>query len=305
MSVFSTFAFILVLLAVGRVLSWRRIVPDNAAESLNLVVLYVLLPAAVLLYAPKITFERELIGLVAVPWIVLAASIVLSLAAAKAFGFARDSTAVLLMQVPLSNTSFIGYSLIPVLAGAGALRYALIYDQLGTFIILVTYGLALVAWYGGGARPTPASILRRVVSFPPVIALVVAILFMPAEPPPSLDRSLHLLADALLPIVVLALGMQLRLRLPRRYIVPLVVGLVAKLVLMPLLALGLAIAFGLSPTMRDVAVYMTALPPMVTAGALLAMAGLAPELAAAMIGYGIVLSMFTLPAWHHVLSQLG
>jgi len=37
---------------------------------------------------------------------------------------------------------------------------------------------------------------------------------------------------------------------------------------------------------------------MITSGALLAMAGLAPELAAALIGHGIVLSMLTLPLWH-------
>jgi hypothetical protein len=33
------------------------------------------------------------------------------------------------------------------------------------------------------------------------------------------------------------------------------------------------------------------------------MAGLAPELAAALVGYGIVLSMATLPLWHWALSS--
>ena len=41
----------------------------------------------------------------------------------------------------------------------------------------------------------------------------------------------------------------------------------------------------------------------ITAGALLSMAGLAPELAAALVGYGIVLSMATLPLWHWALSS--
>jgi predicted permease len=113
---------------------------------------------------------------------------------------------------------------------------------------------------------------------------------------------LQILANVLLPIVVLALGMQLRFRLPRHYVLPLAIGLVAKLLLMPLLALALSEAFGLSAEMRLAAVYETAMPPMMTSGAMLALAGLAPDLAAALIGYGMVLSMITLPLWHLALG---
>ncbi len=302
MSVIPVFAFILVLLAVGRVLRWRGIVAENAPDSLNLVVLYVCLPAAILLYLPKLQFESGLIGLIGIPWVVLLVTVAMILPLAKWLRWDRGSTANLLMQIPLGNTSFIGFSLIPVLAGAGALQYAVVYDQLGSFVILVTYGLTVVALYAGGERPTLFAIARRIVSFPPFIAMIVAVTIMPAEPPLELARCLRLLADALLPIVVLALGMQLRFRLPRQYRLPLVIGLLAKLVLMPLLALGLSQIFGLPDDLRRVAVYMTAMPPMVTSGALLAMAGLAPELAAALIGYGIVFSMVTLPMWHHLLG---
>ena len=302
MSVTSTFAFILALLAIGRGLRWRGWVPENAPDTLNLVVLYVCLPAAILLYAPKLVFERDLLGLVAIPWIVLAATILLVLPLAKWLRFDRGSTACLLLQVPLGNTSFIGYALVPVLAGAGALRYAVVYDQLGTFVILATWGLAVIALFGGGERPTVAGVVRRIVSFPPFIALFVALTVFPAEPPAAVTEALRMLTSALLPLVVLALGMQLRLRLPREHLLPLAIGLVAKLVLMPLLALGLCAAFGVEGDMRLAAVYETAMPSMVTAGALLSMAGLAPTLAAAMIGYGIVLSMLTLPLWHLVLA---
>jgi predicted permease len=136
------------------------------------------------------------------------------------------------------------------------------------------------------------------------LALVFGLTLMPAEPPAAIRQSLEMVAGVLLPIIVLALGMQLRLRLPREHLAPLAIGLVTKLVLMPLLALGLCAAFGLTGDMRLAAVYETAMPSMVTAGALLSMAGLAPELAAAMIGYGIVLSMITLPLWHLVLGSL-
>lgn len=300
MSVTSAFGFILTMLAIGKLLAWRRLLPDSAPAALNLVVLYVCLPAAVLLYAPKLTFERELLGLVAVPWSILVASTLLTLALARGLRFGRDVTAVLLLLLPLGNTSFLGFALIPALAGEGALRYAVVYDQFGSFIILSTFGLVVLG-LSGGERPTAYSIARRIATFPPFIALVIALTLMPASYPDAVGQPLKLLADSLLPLVALASGMQLRLKLPQRYLAPFALGLGAKLLLMPLLALGLAALYGLTGEMRAAAIYESAMPPMITAGALLSMAGLAPELAAALVGYGIVFAMATLPLWHGVL----
>ena len=76
----------------------------------------------------------------------------------------------------------------------------------------------------------------------------------------------------------------------------------AALVLLPLLALGLSALFGLGGELRAAAVYESAMPPMITAGALLSLAGLEAELAAAMVGFGLVASMATLPLWHWLLA---
>ncbi len=56
--------------------------------------------------------------------------------------------------------------------------------------------------------------------------------------------------------------------------------------------------------MRQVAVLESAMPTMVTAAALAISHRMAPRLAAALVGYGIVLSLATLPAWHFVLQRL-
>lgn len=299
--IISAFAFILAMLACGRLLAWRRLVPENAATTLNLVVLYVCLPAAVLLHAPKLEFRHELLGLVAVPWLILVASILLALTLARLLHLDRGATAALLMLIPLGNTSFLGFALVPILASVDALRYAVVYDQFGSFIILSTFGLVVIGLYGG-ERPTPATIARRILTFPPLIALAFALSVMPADYPDAFGKPLKLLADSLLPLVALASGMQLRFRLPRQHLAPFAVGLGVKLVLMPLVALALCALFGLGGDLRAAAVYETAMPPMITAGALLSIAGLAPELAAALVGYGIVLSMATLPLWHWALA---
>lgn len=297
MSVFAAFAFVLLLMALGRLLSWRRLVPDSAPDALNIVVLYVCMPAAILLQVPKLQLSGATLGVALVPWVLLAASTLLVLGAARLLKLQRPDTAVLLLEVPLGNTSFLGYALIPVLASPESMPFAVLFDQFGSFLILSTFGLTVIAIYSGGARPTPALVIRRVVSFPPFLALVFALTLMPAEPPRAIVDVLQQLATAMLPMVGIALGMQLRLRLPRAQLLPLGLGLAGKLLLMPALAWALCLLLDFGPDARAAVVFEAAMPPMITAAALAAMARLAPELGSALVGYGVVLSMLSLPLW--------
>ena len=152
-------------------------------------------------------------------------------------------------------------------------------------------------------RPTAALIARRVATFPPFLALVFGLTLMPEVPPAWIAGGLQRLADALLPLVVLAIGLSLQLKLPRDELKPLAVGLTLKLAVMPLIALALAPLLGLTGTMHDAVVLESAMPPMITAAALAISHRLAPGLAAAMVGYGIVLSLATLPAWAWLLQR--
>lgn len=297
MSVFAAFAFVLLLMALGRLLSWRRLVPDSAPDALNMVVLYVCMPAAVLLQVPKLQLTEGTVGVVLAPWVLLALSTFYVLGMTRLLKVKRPETAVLLLEVPLGNTSFLGYALIPVLASAEAMPFAVLFDQFGSFLILSTFGLTVIAIYSGGAPPTPTAVIRRVVGFPPFVALVFALTLMPAEPPREIVDVLQQLANAMLPMIGIALGMQLRLRLPRAQLLPLGLGLAGKLLLMPALAWILCLLFGFEPNARAAIVLEAAMPPMVTAAALAAMARLAPELGSALVGYGVVLSMLSLPFW--------
>lgn len=296
-SVLAAFGFILVMLAIGRLLAWRGWMPEHAPDVLNQVVLYVCLPASILLYAPSLHFHRELIGLALMPWLILAASVLLVLLLQRIARLRRDTTGALMLTMPLGNTSFLGYPLIVALLGEAALPYAVIYDQFGSFLILSSFGLVVLAMYGDTTRPTPLGMLKRILGFPPILALIAALTIMPEHPPEAIGEGLKRLSGALLPLVTLAIGMQIHLKLPRRDLLPLGAGLMFKLLLLPLLALALCGPLGLSDDMRKVAVLQTAMPSMITAGALAAAAGLAPELAAALVGYGIVLSLATLPLW--------
>ena len=302
---FDAFALMLTMLALGMLFTRLKLLPGSAAEVLNLVVLYVCLPAAVLIYVPRLQVDASLIGVIVTPWVLAVVSVALVTLATRTFGFRRDEHAVLLLCVVLGNTSFIGYPMVRALLGEEALPYAVVYDQFGTFLLLSTFGLYVLAKYGGDAPPTLRQVVLRIVKFPPVWALLLGLTVMPEQPPTWIATGLQKLADALLPLVMLAVGLSIQLKMPRDEVKPLAVGLMLKLVILPALALPLALWFGLDDDMLQVSVLESAMPTMITAGALAIAHNLAPRLAAALVGYGILLSLVTLPAWVWVLGWVS
>src|SRR5690606_15638078 len=101
-------------------------------------------------------------------------------------------------------------------------------------------------------------------------------------------------------VAMFAVGLRLRVTMPRQR-VAFGFALASKLLLMPLIAWGLVSALGTSPAIANATVLEAGMPPMITAAALAMMAGLAPELCAALVGWGIILSMLTLRLWGFVL----
>jgi len=301
----AAYGTILLLIVVGRLFAAGRVLPDNAAETLNRVVIVLCLPALIFIHVPTLQASWELLPLVVTPWLLLAATIVLVLVAARVFGFSRPVTAVLLVLIPLGNTSFLGFPLVEALLGPETVRYAVVYDQFGSFLIVCTHVLFVLAWYGDGPNPTPAVIARRIVGFPPFVALVLALGLGNAWFPAWLMSLAQIFAAMLLPLVTLAVGLQLKLRLVPEYRWPLVVGLTGKLVALPAIALLLGILLRAQTPVFEVLVLESSMPPMITAAALASSARLAPPLASSMVAWGVLCSAATVPFWNAVIAAVG
>lgn len=294
MSSFDAFAQILTFIAFGLLLARARILPENAAETLNLFAIYLCLPAAVLRYVPGMRLDLSLIGLALTPWILMGATLALVFAFKKPLKLSRDHVTALLLCVGFCNSSFLGFPMTEALLGEDAVAYAVVYDQFGSFLLLSTVGLYILARHSGSAlgfRP----ILARMVRFPAIWALLLGLTIFPEEPPVLARTLIDSLATSLVPIVMVAIGLNLKFRMPREELAPFAFGLVARLVLLPLIAFGAGLAFGMPSLMLRVNILESAMPPMVTAAALAASEGIAPRLGSALVGYGLLLSIVTLP----------
>lgn len=269
--------------------------PKDTAQVLNLFAIYLSLPALVLLKVPALHFSADILVPVIMPWAMLAFSAMTILLLARFFLWEKEVVGVLLLLIPLGNTSFLGIPMVQAFFGESGIPYAVLYDQLGSFLALATYGAIVLALYGSGDKPTMKSVVTRIVSFPPFIALMLALACRTLTFPAPLLALLNVLAATLVPVVMVAVGFQLTLRLSPEVLKPLGIGLIIKLAVAPLVALLICRILELGNLAAQVAVFEAGMPPMVSAGALAIMAGLSPKLTAALIGLGIILAFVTLP----------
>jgi predicted permease len=293
-----TILLVLLMFVAGNLLTRVGIFSDTAADALNRFVVYVSLPALVLNAIPRLTWDSSLLVLVLSPWATLVVGVLASWLVARAFHLSRPVLGALLLCVPLGNTSFLGLPLLAALRGPDAVRYGLLYDQAGSFLILSTYGLVVLARFTGDTPPSAATLAMRVITFPPFVALVLALLVsaLHVPIPEALMGVLSRVGDTLVPLAMFAVGMRLRLRPPADR-AALWSGLAIKMLLLPACTYLFVRAIGSTGLAAEVAVLEAAMPPMLTACALASVAGLAPELCAALAGYGIVLAFVLVPLW--------
>jgi predicted permease len=287
--------FILILLCLVLAYSVQKfhIFSEDAPKTLNQFVIYVSLPAMILLQVPKLSFSSELFIPIVIAWIVMALTAVLTLFLSRFFGFSREVTGSLMLVSILTNSSFLGIPIISAYMGETALPYIMIYDQFGTFLAFALYGTFIVSYYSHKSEVNIKIIAVKIITFPPFLALLIALFLMDVKFDENITKVLAILANTIVPVAVVAVGLQLQLRLTRDELKPFSVSLLIKLVVAPFIAIVIAKLFGWDNQASHVAILEAGMAPMITAGAMASMAGLAPKLSSAIVGYGILFSFLT------------
>lgn len=296
--------FVLILLAIviGYVISRLNIFSKDAPTILNQFVIYISLPAMILLQVPKLSFSIDMVIPIVIAWSVMILSAILILLLSKIFSFSREITGCLMLVSILTNSSFLGIPIINAYMGESALPYVLVYDQLGTFIALATYGTFIASYYSNKTQLTFKIITLKIFTFPPVIALISSIFLMGVEFNPVITKVLSSFANTIVPVALVAVGLQLKLKISKEDLKPFSVALSVKLIIAPIIAIGISSLFNWNNQASIVSIMEAGMAPMITAGAIASMAGLAPRLSSAIVGYGILISFITTGVLFKVIS---
>ena len=95
------FIIIIIFLLIGMMLKRIAIFPKKTGNVLNLIVIYISLPALILLKIPALVFSKDLLVPAIMPWGMLIFSAALVLILFKTLKWDRSTTGCLLLLVPL------------------------------------------------------------------------------------------------------------------------------------------------------------------------------------------------------------
>lgn len=288
-------------LLIGVVLRRSGRMPDNAHATLNGFVFNLSLPALVLTQLHGLIFDSHYAIVVAMPWALFAVGGGFFWLIGRVFRFDRPTVGALMLAGGLANTSFVGLPMIEAFYGPSQLATGILIDQLGTYLVLSTMGLGVAATYAGETL-SKREILLRVVTFPPLIALIVAFALWDITFPVWLNDVLGRLSSTLVPLALVSVGLQIQLNAMTGNIRALFAGLAFKLVLGPaVIALPFLAISGGGELIR-VTLFEAAMGPMIGGAVVAARYGLNPPLVSLMVGGGIILSFVTLPLWYLLLQ---
>jgi predicted permease len=292
-------------LAMGMGLCWSKRMPENAHTALNAFIIHVSLPALTLLQIHAVVFNPGLVYAAAMPWLLFTAGALVFWAVGRVLSLPRSTIGALAVVGGLGNTSFVGLPMIEAFYGPGGMPTGIVIDQFGTYLVLSTIGIMLICFYADGTF-TRRDLARRIVTFPPLLALAAAALLMPVTYPGWAVSVLSRLGGTLAPLALVSVGLQLRLGAWRGNQAALALGVSYKLVIGPLLILLLYVSgLGLRGSTTQITLFEAAMGPQIGGSIVAIQYGLNARLISLVVGVGTVLSFITLPFWWELLRPLS
>jgi malate permease and related proteins len=282
---------------LGILLRKFKRMPDEMPAALNSFIIHISLPALAILHIHNVQISYGLLIPISMAWLLFGLAVLIFRWIGSKLSWSRSLTGTVILVCGLGNTSFLGLPMIEVFFGKEGIPTGLIIDQLGSFLVLSTLGIFTASYYSG-AKFDRRTVLKRIVTFPPFISIVIAFLLLPLDYPQELISLLEKLGSTLTPLALLSVGFQMRLTNFNSHKLELAIGLLFKLILAPVvLYLFYFFIAQESGLIFDITIFESAMPPMITAAIVATEFKLNKELAAMLVGIGIVLSFLTLTLW--------
>jgi predicted permease len=227
------------------------------------------------------------------------------LCAALGFGVARllrrspQMTAAYVMLAVFGNVGNFGLPIVQFRfpGESRVLAIATIYF-LAILIVAFIVCVAAANWHRGGSLRAVAAVFKTpaLLAVPPALAANWAANSANLALPPIVGRPIELLAAAMIPTMVVALGCQLASAGIPRPDMDMLVSSVVRLVGGPLLAVALAAPFGLAGIERSVGVLQAGMPAAVLVSIIAVENDLLPEFTIAAVLFSTLASIVTLAA---------
>lgn len=219
----------------------------------------------------------------------------------RLWGMDRPRAGALIVATAVGNTGFFGLPLIAASGDGFSLAAAVMYDSLATGIITWTSTVAVATAFGreGDAEPIDWRGFGKALLLPPNWALAAGLIVNAAgvdELPELIDRPLELMGAAVLPLVMIYVGLTFEVRGLGRIWGEIAYTTVMRLGVAALVGVAIAGGLGLNGDTFNTVVIMAAMPTAMMSLVIGASRGLRPDVIAGAVVVTTLLSTATLPA---------
>jgi predicted permease len=294
---------------IGILLQKVRNFPVEAPKALNAYLIYVVLPAVSLLHISKLELGFALLLPISVGWIIFTITWLVFGYLGKHLGWNKKTIGCLIICGGLSNTGFIGYPVIEAIYGAEGLKIAVLIDQTGSFLVVSSLAIIVASLYGAD-KMRKRDISKQMLLFPPFMFFILALLLniFRIEITGVAEKILDSFSATLTPIALIAVGLQIKIKISDIKDNYLWYGLTHKLLLIPLLIYSIYYWIPADNPGQNlifkVSVMEAAMAPMITSSIIATNYNLRPKLASLLVGIGIPFSVITLTFWYYLLEYL-
>lgn len=210
---------------------------------------------------------------------------------ARLLNKSREMTAAFVIIATFGNVGNLGLSLIDFRLGQASQISATIY-----FITIVLVAFVICVGTASWTRGTGMSAVFSVFKTPALIAMVPAMFFYSTdlEPPLFLSRITALLGRAMIPVMLVTLGVQLSDLKKLKFSFDVIIASGLRLIVAPLIAIGLTFVFSLSGMEMRSGILQAAMPVAVLGSIIAIEYEIIPEFVTTTVLFSTVFSMLTL-----------
>lgn len=212
----------------------------------------------------------------------------------------QATTGALLLAAAFGNFTYLGLPVLTQVFGESSAIIAIQFDLLACTPLLFTIGIVMAAYYGNQGQATLQTSVLQMFRVPAlwaaVLGLLLSMLAVPA--PDGLMRLLHLLGEAVIPLMLLAVGMALKWKQGWFARIPVFLPvLFLQLLMMPALAWGLSLWWQLPQNLLAPIVVEAGMPSMVLGLVICDRFNLDASVYAEAISLSTLFALFSLPFW--------
>jgi hypothetical protein len=290
-----------VLIACG--VLWRMMSPmgldaDTVRQAITGLVYALLLPALVLLVLWRAPLGVDVLRVALSAAIGVVIAMLLAGICYRFLGVPRRVAGALVLAAAFPNATYMGLPVLESIFGPWGSTLAIQYDLFACTPLLLTLGILLAKRYGDNHDSENAFL--GLLKVPPFWAAIIAVALNLLEvPQPSWSADLlQMMGGAVVPLMLIALGLGLRVHSIQLSSLPVLIpAVLIQLLVMPLLVYGAALWLGLSGKTLVAVALEAAMPSMIIGLVLCDRYGLDTARYAITVTLTTAVSLLTLPLW--------